>query len=478
MKSRYIGGKKLGGIIAFFTFIIINLNFTNIFAIEGSTTKEIVLNQVRSSIEYYYYKDVPDKILNLNTPEEIVNALNEPYTKYMSKEEYDDFINSIDMNICGIGVYVGVDEKGVLVKETIKGSPAEEAGIKSGDIILKANDNLLTGMKLDDAVKYIKGKEGTNVKLLVKRENENLYFNVERRKIKIPSAEGKVIDKHIGYIVIHSFSTDTNKYFSDILKKFRTQNIDSYIIDLRNNGGGYMSTARRIAGHFIGNNTCLIVKDRKGKEQKLTAIAQNEIIDKPTIFLINQYSASASEILSSAVKDYEKAYFIGTKTFGKGVAQIMFGLYDGSAIKITTEEFFSPLGNKINNIGVKPDLMIDGADSLKAAKTLLNSLCIYDYKKIKTFYDVPLNKKFTIVFSKSIDCNNIIDDSIELIEASSGKKVAFDIKKSGKYNIMLIPKHELLKNSCYILIINDSIEEGNGEKLKEGIISVINTKTN
>jgi len=478
MKSRYISVKKLGGMIALFTFIIINLNFTSIFAMEDSTTKGIVLNQVRSSIEHYYYKDVPDKILNLNTPEEIVRALNEPYTKYMSKEEYDDFVNAIDMNICGIGVYVGIDEKGVLVKDVIKGSPAEEIGIKSGDIILKANDNLFAGMKLDDAVKYIKGKEGTNVKLLIKRGNENLYFNVERRKIKLPSAEGKVIDKHIGYIAIHSFSTDTNNYFNDILKELKTQNVDSYIIDLRNNGGGYMLTARQIAGHFIGNNTCLIVKNREGEEQKLTAITQNETIDKPTIFLINQYSASASEILSSAIKDYGKAYFIGTKTFGKGVAQVMFRLYDGSALKVTTEEFFSPLGNKINNIGVKPDLMIDATDSLKVAKTLLNSLCIYDYKKFKTFYNVPQNKKFTIVFSKSIDCNNIIDDSIELIEASSGKKVAFDIKKSGKYNIMLIPKHELLKNNCYILTINDSIEKENGEKLKERIISIINTKSN
>lgn len=356
---------KLAAIICIVSFICINpIN---------AADSDIPVEQVRTLIENYYIEEVPEEILNLPYIEEIVDKLEDPYSEYFTKNEYNEFINSIDMKIYGIGIYVKMLEEGVLADSVIKGSPAQEAGIQDGDIIIEAGGVLLKGMKSDEAISHIKGEEGTFVKLKVKRGEQLLKFEVVRRAIKLPTVEGQVIDEHIGYIALHSFGLDTENEFALEVEKMEKKNVDSYIVDLRFNGGGYMVTAQQIAGHFIGDNTALVVRNKSGKDIELKAYKQDIIINKPVIFLINEYSASSSEILSAAIKDYDKAYFIGTNTFGKGVAQLIFNLNDGSAIKLTNEEFFSPFGKKINKVGVSPQLEIKDINPATVARVLLQT---------------------------------------------------------------------------------------------------------
>jgi carboxyl-terminal processing protease len=356
---------KLAVIICIFNFICINsINAVDI---------EVPVKEARYLIENYYIEEVPEDILNLSSIEDIVDKLDDPYSKYFTKNEYNEFINSIDMKIYGIGIYVKMLEEGVLADSVIKGSPAEKAGIHGGDIIIEAEGVSLKGMESDEAISHIKGEGGTYVKLKVKRGEQLLSFEVVRKEIKLPTVEGAVIDEHIGYIALHSFGLNTENEFASQLEEMESRNVDSYIVDLRFNGGGYMFTAQRIAGYFIGGNTALVVRDKSGEDIELRAYKQDIIIDKPVIFLINGYSASASEILSAAVKDYDKAYFIGTNTFGKGVAQMIFNLTDGSAIKLTNEEFFSPLGKKINKVGISPQLEVKDVDAGVVARILLQT---------------------------------------------------------------------------------------------------------
>lgn len=362
---------KISNTFAIITFLLIFVSsFT--FNVQAATfnvqsTDSSVLDEARSIIKNNYVSTVPDSVLSAPTIEEMVKGLNDPYSQYFSKDEEQNFVNSIDNKMCGIGIYLEIVPEGVKVKSVISKSPAESSGIKEGDIIISADGKSLAGLTSDKASSYIKGEEGTIVNLIVKRENSNLTFNITRQEINVPTVEGKMLNPRTAYISIASFGTDTADLFTQKLKELRMNNPEEYIVDLRNNGGGYMATAIDIAGNFIGPNPAITIEDRQGKKVRYLADDKGSTIDKPIFFLINQYSASASEILAAAVKDYKKAFFIGTTTYGKGVAQQMFTLSDGTSLKITTEKFYSPNGNVIQKTGISPDFKVEDLDSLAVA---------------------------------------------------------------------------------------------------------------
>lgn len=378
--------------------LIFNLFAVNVFASDN------ILDKVKGIFKQYYIENVPSGVYDADNIEDAVKLLGDPYTVYFTKEEYQDFLNSIDMKFVGIGIYHEMIPEGVRVVSIIEGSPAKEAGLKEGDIIVSADGHSLEGMTDDEVRTYIVGKEGTTVRLDIKRGTEILSFTVERREIKTPTAAGTVLDKHIGYIELSSFGNDTAKEFYSEMQKLKSQKVDSYIIDLRDNPGGYMHAALDIGGYFIGEKTAMIIEDKQGNREKVNAYKHNEVIDKPVIFLTNEHSASASEILSAAVKDYGKAYFVGTNTYGKGVAQDLFEFDDGSALKTTTLRFYSPLGKVINHVGIAPDFETKDMDPLKAGELLLGNSVIPSlngrYVKIKTG-----SKEF------EINMNDIRDES-------------------------------------------------------------------
>jgi carboxyl-terminal processing protease len=339
-----------------------------------------ILDVSKELVKEYYIEDIPDsKLDKAKDVDSLIKSLNDPYSTYFTEKAYNDFTNSLNNSFVGIGVQIETASEGIKIMSVFDKSPAQEVGLKAGDIITEAEGRSLAGLSTEEAVTFIKGAVGSKVKLQVKRKEELLIFQVERKQMVLPTVEGELMDKHIGYIRINSFGDNTGTEFKNELLELKNSTVDSYIIDLRNNPGGYMNVAFDIAGYFIGSDVVMKSHPKSGETIIYNAIEHKEKIDKPAIFLINHYSASASEILSAAVKDNEKAFFIGEKTYGKGVGQSLFMLTDESYIKLTTFKFVSPLGNEINKIGISPDIEIKddfekNVNSLNAAKILLNSL--------------------------------------------------------------------------------------------------------
>lgn len=330
-------------------------------------------SQVRDLLNNYYVDPVSEQVLNASSIEDMLKALGDPYTTYFTANEYQDFINSIDQRFSGIGIHMDIVPQGVLVTSVIKSSPAEETGIQEGDIITVADGMSLAGKKAEEVLPILRGESGSKVQLSIMRGTQALSLTVTRRQIEVSTVEGKVLDGHIGYIILSSFGDTTADDFAKTVDNLVSQHVDSWIFDLRNNPGGYLDTALNLAGYFIGGNTAMQMKGQTGSTEYPAAVDHGWTINQPMIFLINEYSASASEILSGAVKDYHKAVFLGKTTFGKGVAQSMFALDGGGMLKMTTSRFYTPEGHKIQKVGISPDLAISNTDSLTAAEILLQS---------------------------------------------------------------------------------------------------------
>lgn len=334
---------------------------------------ETTLSDVRTLLQQGYVDPVSSEVLNAPTIDETLTKLGDPHTIYFTPKQYQDFINSMDMTFSGIGVYIELVPEGIRITSVIDGSPAADEGLKSGDIITEADGQSLAGLSQETAVGLLRGPEGSTVQITVKRGDTTLNLQVARRAVEIPTVEGKIVQGGIGYIVIHTFGTTTPAGFDQTVKELKDKGAKAWIIDLRNNPGGYVSSALNLAGYFIGDQTALKTKDRNGAHTYL-GVKQSVLLSEPIVFLTNENSASASEILTSVVKDYHKATVLGNRTYGKGSMQSMFQLSDGSVLKMTIAKFFSPFGNEINKVGINPDAKIVNTDSEKAAELLLMGL--------------------------------------------------------------------------------------------------------
>lgn len=353
----------------------------------------------------------------------MVEALKDPYSVYFSSSEYKDFINGIDMKISGIGVRFQIVPEGVKVLSVLKDSGAENAGIKEGDIIVEADGKSLAGLAEDKVILYLRGDEETKVNVKVKRGNSFLNFTITRKVIVSPTVEGKIINNHTGYIRIYTFGEDTASKFKEILVELNKKSPSNYIIDLRDNPGGYLNTALDIAGYFIGDNTVVKIRDKDGDEEEYKAYKHDIKIDKPVIFITNEGSASASEVLTGAVKDFYAAFVVGDRTFGKGLVQTLFSLSDGSYLKLTTLKFFSPLGKEINKVGITPDFNVD-KDNVEAVAELLlgdsgkshNKTGFVRVKINNRIFEIDLNlarqekyfKAYKIILEKAKESGNYI----------------------------------------------------------------------
>lgn len=533
-KTKFIEEKKQcstnkrirpSSILATFAFVLFFITSMT-FSVQAASSS--LLEEARQTIKNNYVSEVPDSVLNAPTIEEMVKRLNDPYSEYFSKQEQQDFVNVIDNKMYGIGIYMEIVPEGVKVGSVVDNSPALEAGIKAGDIITSANGTSLVGVTSKQAATYIKGEEGTSVNLVIKRGESQLTFAVTRREISIPTVEGKMLNNNTAYIQVSSFGSDTSELFTQKLQELRMKNPEFYIIDLRNNGGGYMSTALDMAGNFIGENRAIIIEDKQGGKTGYLASDKGSVIDKPVFFLVNENTASASEILSAAVKDYNKAFFIGTTTYGKGVAQQMFPLSDGSYLKLTVEKFYSPKGNVIQKTGISPDFKVENVDSLavadlfsgkcrnnvdktgyakvtaggkdfeislntakdeahwaafkyivstvskdnvyigtkdgwtKAPEDYFNNVYKFFYGNLKTLdsvSSVSKNKTFNVTFNKNVDIDTVKNNTdIEIIDADTGERAAFDVKKVDDKKVSLVPKEELNSGDTYYVKVKDTIK--------------------
>lgn len=318
------------------------------------------LKNFRKEIDKVFLGEIDEQKVLDETIKGYVKGLGDEYSEYMTKEEWDEFQSAALGNYVGIGIYMTTDNNGnVIVLAPIKGSPAESAGLETGDIITAVNDENVLGTSSDDVSNKIKGEAGTEVKLTVLRDNEYIDVNVKREEIKVYHVEEKMLENNIGYMNLATFDEGCSDEFREKYQTLKNQGAKSLILDLRNNTGGLVDEALKIADMMIEKDkTLLITVDSKGNKE-IDKAKEDPIVEGDIIALTNEYSASASEILVGALKDNGRAKSLGTKTFGKGVIQNVFFLNDGSALKLTVNEYFTPNETKINKVGIAPDYEVE-----------------------------------------------------------------------------------------------------------------------
>ena len=313
----------------------------------------------------------------------MIASLNEPYTRFMDKKDFQDLTTSITSKIYGIGVNIYSNSGKIEIFNVIPSTPADLVGLKQGDIITAVDSKDINGMNVSEVANIVRGPENSVVELTVLRDNKKLVKKIKRKEIKIKNVKSSVIDNHIGYIQIVSFMGGTTpNEFVEALEN--TKNTDSIIIDLRGNTGGLLDNAVFIANMFIPQGKIVDIIYRNGYKKTISANPDQKLLNKPVVVLVNGASASASEILSGALKDYKKAKLVGKKTFGKGLVQKVVPLPNQTGVNITIARYLTPNGTDINKLGIKPDIEI-GNDfdfylnnnkkdiQLETAKEILNA---------------------------------------------------------------------------------------------------------
>lgn len=361
-------------ITAFVSIIAVNFvngikSYVTVGGISGLKSKTDVINSYLKHA--YLYDDYDSQAMTEAAVTAYVDALDEPYTHYYPPEEFDSYLSNIEDSYIGIGVVVGLnDNNEIEVVAPFEGGSAYEAGVLPGDI-LKAVDGIrYTGEQMSDAVSQIKnGKSGTTVTITFERDGKEFDLTMERREVSAESVESEMLDDKIGYIRISAFNAedsggegtqDTYTEFVSEVEKLKADGMERMIIDLRDNPGGVLDIVCDIADMLLPKGTIMYMEYKDGKQEVFSSDADE--LDMPMAVLINENSASASEVLTGALKDYDKAVIVGKKSYGKGIVQSVFPLPDGSGISMTVARYFTPKGVCIHEIGIEPDVEVDAPE--------------------------------------------------------------------------------------------------------------------
>ncbi|HEX2947364.1 MAG TPA: S41 family peptidase [Clostridia bacterium] len=346
--------------------------FQNRYVISFDTSKVnyqniVKFNEVRKILTEDYYQAVDQNKLIEGAVGGLADSLKDPYTVYFNKQQMESFMEKSEGSYVGIGVTVNVDTNGLLtVIEPSEGSPAKKVGMKQGDKIVKVGNTDVTALSDENMIiSMIKGKENTKVKLTVYRPSEDRYlqFDITRQKIKASNIRSEIMDGDIGYIRLVMFDSQISEYFESDLKKMLDKGIKGLVIDLRDNPGGSYEQVVRVADTLLPEGTIVYTEDRNGKKEYRKS--GKSYVSLPLAILTNGNSASASEILAGAVKDYSRGTLVGTKTFGKGLVQALKLLEDGSGLKVTISRYFTPSGVCIQGKGIMPDIEVKVPDEYR-----------------------------------------------------------------------------------------------------------------
>jgi carboxyl-terminal processing protease len=295
----------------------------------------------------------------------MVNALDDPFTVFMTPSETQDFRDSLEGEYVGIGAELTVRNGSLVVIAPVKGAPAEAAGLLPGDVVYKINDELVGEMTLFKAISEIRGEEGTSVTLTVTREDEDdpVELEIERTKVELASVELEYYgeEENLAYINVSQFIEDTETEFDEIVQELLLHELNGIILDLRYNGGGYLDVSVELLSDFIeGKQKAVITKMRDEADNEIFYTnASSRLSDTPMVVLVNEGSASASEILAGAIQDYERGIVMGEKTFGKGSVQIVDVLEDGSSLRYTVAKWYTPNDRSIDDVGIDPDVIVE-----------------------------------------------------------------------------------------------------------------------
>lgn len=357
------------------TAIFMYKKFDNVYSTVGgnsalssnvSTTSEKsllkVLQEFKTILQNQYIGDIDEEKMAEGAIKGYIEGLGDPYTEYLTVEEMKELTEETDGKYVGIGVYVANNssDNTILVVGVMNGSPALEAGMQAGDIITKIDGTEYKGEELSKATSVLKGEEGTEVKVIVLRDGKEIELTITRKTISVEHVASEMLDNQIGYIQIDAFDDGVAEAFEEKYNQLKEQGIKGLIVDLRSNGGGVVDEATDIASMFTEKGkTVLITKSKTEKEEDTKSNREPIVKDIPVVVLVNEGTASASEILAGALKDNYGAKIVGKKTYGKGVIQTVYRLTDGSGLKITTDEYFTPNHTSINKVGIEPDVEVD-----------------------------------------------------------------------------------------------------------------------
>ncbi len=390
LRLRFISGIIVGALICGLAlgamFVFLGFGMGRLKPLSGSSegnSTELLsdetiskINSLEDVIDTYYYKTDVDKAKEADGMYKgLMDSLGDPYSVYYTEEELQDLLSDTAGVYYGIGAYVSLDNDLGLprISGVIPGTPAEKAELQIDDIIYEVDGNSTDGLKLDEVVAMIKGPEGTTVHITILRgaKRQEIGIDVPRSAVEVPTVNTKLLgdNEDIGYIQITEFDEVTPDQFAEGMAELRADNVRGVVIDLRSNPGGSLQAVCDIARQILPKGLIVYTVDRDGKRENYSCDGAHKI-DIPVVVLVNQYSASASEILAGAIKDYELGKLVGMTTFGKGIVQRIFDLKDGTAVKLTVSNYYTPNGNNIHGIGVSPDVEVEfDSDSYAEDKT-------------------------------------------------------------------------------------------------------------
>ena len=344
--------------------LFLNLSFTNSYSNNELYKKIDLFGEVLEKIKEDFVDDVNESEMMDSAINGVLQSL-DPYSAYMSPELFKEMQTDTRGEFGGLGIEIGMEAGLVKVIAPIDDTPAAEAGIKAGDYIVKIGNDQVQGKSLMEAVKLMRGPIGTSVELTIRRKNvkKSLKFVITRKIIEIKSVNSEILgkSKNLGYIRLKSFNENSDKQFLNIVKKFeKDSKIEGYILDLRNNPGGLLTQAINITDFFLNDGEIVSTKGRKVSEtRRFFAKKGDEIKGKPIIVLINNGSASASEIFAGALKDHKRAIILGENSYGKGSVQSIIPLRNGGGIRLTISKYYLPSGDSISEVGVTPDIVVE-----------------------------------------------------------------------------------------------------------------------
>ena len=327
-----------------------------------SNDTEKKLKSIKRLVQMYYLNEYEEAELETGILEGYVNGLGDKYSVYYDEEETKSLMESVQGEYSGIGAVMSQDlETGVITLIRVyKDSPAMKAGLKDGDILYKVEDMEVTGKDLSEIVSHIKGEKGAEVQLTVYREGQDdeIVVTAVRDEIEIETVSYEMLKDRIGYIAVSEFEETTFGQYKSAVEELTAQGMEGLIVDLRNNPGGSLSGVCEIADYMLPEGLIVYTEDKAGEKKEYKSTGE-ESFDKPLAILVNGNSASASEIFSGAVQDHGTGTIVGTQTYGKGVVQSIFDLKDGTCLKLTVSEYFTPNGRTIQGKGVTPDVEVD-----------------------------------------------------------------------------------------------------------------------
>ena len=338
-----------------------------VFSSDDGIARKSKLKQLKTVIDEYYLGEVDEEQLREYSYKGMIAGLEDPYSVYYTKEEYEDVEESSEGIFSGVGIVLTQDmeTKAITVVKPMKDGPAQKAGIKAGDILTKVEgEEISSDEDLSSVVSRVKGKEGTKVTLTFSRDGKEKDYTLTRQEIKNPTVEYEMLENKVGYIKITEFDEVTVEQFDDALSQLENDGMKKLVLDLRDNPGGLLDAVVDIADRILPTGMIVYTEDKNGKKTEYEAKSA-ECVEQPIAVLINGNSASASEILAGAIQDYKAGTLVGTTSYGKGIVQNIFQLGDGYAVKLTIANYYTPKGRNIHKKGIDPDVEVELKESLK-----------------------------------------------------------------------------------------------------------------